>query len=302
MILVWVVMMSFLTLKPSGVPIARFLECGMTNRQINIEKQSHCCTYFRLNCNASDTVEYISSQHGKTTSDNQDSKFPSASHKLHRRSGSESKKILLRVRTLGQSCHSKYVRCATGLTCRRGLCLRSRTTAHFQQLIRLGEKIEQEERADQGDGPNMPDRNNDDVDVPSAEGITLQGQSLGIRLDKSSYNVDLNMDKTISRGSPQKTRSEIIDDKAASGIEEDEVTANVADFLESKGIKLDSGVWHNVREIIAGTLDERIERGQEVERADVALEMRDSGGCTDKSRPCNMLNQFPSDGLCPALP
>ena len=54
--------------------------------------------------------------------------------------------------------------------------------------------------------------------------------------------------------------------------EEDEVAANVVDYLSERGIKISDSDWHAIRDLIAGTLEEREEREEEVDAADSSEE------------------------------
>lgn len=277
-----------------AVPVARLLGCGTGEPQFPLEKHQFCCLHFKLNCNNFDSIEHLSSpQDGFTRS------LPNVSTNAMRgRRGygnPKGERNLIRVRSLGESCHFSNVRCAVGLECRRGLCLRTRSLAHLQRLIKAGEKIEREEQAQQADVHGTLSGSGLTVGV----GITLDGQS--IVSENDGENKVSETGGSTSHGSIKQTDL-LEQDKAASGIEEDEVTANVADFLQSKGMKLGDKDWHSVRELIAGTIDERLERDDEIQKADDAIETFYRSGCSDKSKPCILPKRAPTIDLCPAMP
>ena len=131
----------------------------------------------------------------------------------------EEKPLLTKVRTLGQGCQSEYVRCAIGLECRLGICMRDKSRKHFQRLMAVGK------------------------DVEAAENLVAEEEEVsGVRV--KGYSVHA--------GEAEVLR----DDRAVvDSEEEDEVAANVADYLSARGIKISDSDWHAIRDLFAGTLD-----------------------------------------------
>lgn len=283
----------------TAVPVARLLGCGIPDPQFPLEKHQFCCLHFRLNCDNFDSIEYISTLKDEIAHVRLPNNSADVLRKIENHGNLKMKPNLVRVRTLGESCRSSNVRCAVGLECRRGTCLRSRSLAHLQRLIKAGEKIEREEQAQPDDVPGTLPVDEGAL-LPERNGITLHGQSIvsGNEGEIKSSEVF----SSTSQNSVEQFNLLKEEDKAASGIEEDEVTANVADFLESKGMKLGDKDWHSVRELIAGTIDERLERDDEVQNAEDAVEALTRPGCPDGSKWCKVSNRMPIMNLCPALP
>lgn len=282
----------------TAVPVARLLGCGIPDSQFPVKNHQFCCIHFKMNCNY-DSVEYILAPQNESVASAEHIRSDGSPSGKQDYGNTKIEHNVIRVRTLGEGCRSNNVRCAVGLECRRGICLRSRSLAHLQRLVKAGEKIEREELAQLNDNLETAiNRGNTDAFAP--KGITLHGQSIDISGNDGTKSKDYGPDFENSAKQPSlRYRNE---DKAASGIEEDEVTANVADYLGSKGIEIDDEDWHNVRKLITGTIDERLERDDEVQKADDLIEARYGAGCSDGSKPCNVLKREPIIDLCPAPP
>lgn len=256
---------------------------------------------------------------------------------------------LVQIRTLGERCVRKEDKCAVGLICKGGFCLRERTKHHLRDLMNRGKLVEQEERGHLDPGTDLEQSD----PLPAQKGLILKGQAVKARASELSEDMDAaevsdelensewqpptrhisnprrtptpgrastlsderkmgsslvtksnpeliqNVavhgqavrasdfsskddleDRQLSRGSFPKTPPSPQDENKKKGVlpkqkspqsqdtqmeEEDELAANIADFLTTKlGVSLDFKEMHDIRELIAGTLDERAEREDEV--------------------------------------
>lgn len=245
-----------------GVPIALAMGCGKS-LNLTVEKKSFCCEQFNLDCPASRKAVGV-----ELPPQNKQEK---TQHIIPRRH---------KVRMLGEDCKEAQVKCATGLQCRRGVCVRRRSQAHLKSLMQRGRLVEQEEREEIN-----PDSDEEREDpLPAQKGLILKGQS--VKSSQAIVGPDMaagdNVTEPRKTPTPRKSTAESgnvnentalyrktkvtpLDEKIALNEEEDELAANVADLLSLRlGINLNSAELHNVREIIAGTLDERAEREDEV--------------------------------------
>lgn len=286
----------------SAAPVARLLGCGQPERVISIEKQRYCCVHFNLDCDNIENVEKLRDVVPKFGSAFGSASVVEATTKkqLNRKKGANdavpSVQKFLKVRILGDRCTSSWVRCATGLECKLGFCVRKRNKANLTHLMQIGKRVEKEEQVEEAAG----DDDDDDDPLPAKEDVTIRGQSVEMGegevgraamivegdsegrvimadpLPKSVQDLDLN--ETVIGAKKDKAPEK---DKAPSGIEEDEVAANIADYLASIGKKLNDREWHAVRELIAGTIDERAQREDEVD--EVADAETDSSSGIDNS-------------------
>lgn len=113
--------------------------------------------------------------------------------------------------------------------------------------------------------------------TPNYQDIRVEGQA--VKVD-DSYSSQGGLRVPSSREGPSAVRRAVAENKGNKEghspnddeyrpkpmmEEEDELAANIADLLAAKlGVSLDSEEMHNIRELIAGTLDERAEREDEV--------------------------------------
>lgn len=272
-----------------GAPIPIMIEkdCGMPNTDLSVERQKFCCTHFKLNC--PELLEGVDIQSRSKPLVARDSDFTKQGVGSHEPSAGVLK--LLKVRKLGQRCDSLWVRCATGLQCRYGFCLRERTAAHLRHLIDVGKQVEAEERATEEDDVEDGDP------LPAKEDMIVKGQSInleesyktpvsaemGMGITKQVTTINIGIHSTSRPHSRSKTSSfpkstELpdpvkviqIDKAVAYGNEEDEMAANIADYLSLKGKKLSRREQQTVRDLIAGTLDERVQRDEQVEQVEAA--------------------------------
>lgn len=244
-----------------GVPIALTMGCGKS-LDLTADKRRFCCEHFNLDCTG---FEKIDPQH------------------VLRNVKEEVQRLIPRRRSfrlLGENCGETQMKCATGLYCRQGTCVRRRSRAHLKSLMQRGKFVEQEEREEIG---SDSDEEREDP-LPAQKGLILEGQSVKtsdiiVRPDKAARDVVMKPRKTPTPQSPDAdqsgakknedvkySRTEAITDlKRSLNEEEDELAANVADLLSLKlGFNLNSVELHSVREVIAGTLDERAEREDEI--------------------------------------
>lgn len=209
------------------------LGCGK-NEVLTFEKRSFCCEQFNLDCN-SQQVPKKGLERG--------------SNRIWR----------ARIRVLGEACSQPLYVCAVGLECKQGLCFRKKTKEHLKMLLRRGRKVEEEERAQMDNGADVRERD----PLPAQKGLILKGQSLHFADGGGKYRSD--DASSLKKGMRKPASAEEID---SSGIEEDEVTANIRDVLNKTGIRLNAAQVHNMRDVIAGTLDERAEREEQVEESE----------------------------------
>lgn len=275
----------------SAAPVARLMGCGQPERVISIDKQRYCCLHFNLDCvddgkqgNNENMREIVKEMGYESTAENVVSKQKKQKIKTE---GVKGVVKLLKVRTIGEGCGSSWVRCATGLECKLGFCVRQRNNRHLKKLIEMGKKVEQVERTEElGDGDD-----DDEDPLPAKEDdVTIRGQSVEVGVGdevRTATIVEGDSEGRVLMSDPTAAPMQNLDnnktevskiDKAATGIEEDEVTANVADYLASSGKKLSDKEWHAVRELITGTLDERAQREDEVDEVEAA-----AAGAIDKN-------------------
>ena len=237
-----------------SIPILRSLGCGQADSMLGLDRRLYCCENFKLNCGNGNsdsagrvTVMGLVARLGMGAGLDSSVGVESGTilEGLEHEGGKlgtnfkkevEEKPLLTKVRTLGQGCQSEYVRCAIGLECRLGICMRDKSRKHFQRLMAVGK------------------------DVEAAENLVAEEEEVsGVRV--KGYSV--------YAGEAEVVR----DDRAVvDSEEEDEVAANVADYLSARGIKISDSDWHAIRDLIAGTLDEREEREEQVDEADSAEE------------------------------
>lgn len=271
-----------------GAPIPAMIAkgCGLPNKDLSIERQKFCCIHFNLNC---PELKDVDAQGGAKPVVAKDSDF--TRHRSQSLESSSGILKLLKVRKLGHRCDSLWVRCATGLQCRYGFCLRERTTAHLRHLIDIGRQVEEEERAAEEDDVEEGDP------LPAKEDMIVKGQSITLKegykapvsaqmdpgFKKRSTTINLGVRSTSRPRNhlessfttrkadlPDPIRVTQIDKAAVYGNEEDEMTANIADYLALKGKTLSEKEWHTIRDLIAGTLDERVQRDEQVEQVEAA--------------------------------
>lgn len=337
MMLFTVFCLAYLCRDAGGVPIARAMGCG-TGTGLPIEKRVFCCEHFNLDCPPQ--IDPNDSLRGNHMAD--ETKSASGYTTLHTHK-------LVQIRTLGERCVQKEDKCAVGLVCKGGFCLRERTKHHLRDLMNRGKLVEQEERGHLDPGTDLEQSD----PLPAQKGLILKGQAMKARASELSEDMDAvevsdelensqwqpptghisnprqtptpGRASTLSDvrkiGSPLATKSnpkpiqnvevhgqairasdfssnDVIEDrqlprdsfpktspstrdekKKDRGLprqkspqsqdtlmeEEDELAANIADFLTTKlGVSLDFKEMHDIRELIAGTLDERAEREDEV--------------------------------------
>lgn len=295
---IFIIVLSCMIREACAIPVAHVMGCGKPNRELSADQRLFCCSQLNVNC-ADDVAD---SDRVPETSPKKTTDISTTAQKEELKKPSSNSLPLLRVRVLGQGCTSIRVRCATGLECRLGVCMRKKGERNLRHLIAVGKKVEQEEKEEVAEDGDVDDE--DDTD-PSAvkEDIAITGQSFieGDNLvplaaskveraaemqatspiaDRADVQGDLEDDND---GKVNDTARVLKLDKAASGIEEDEVTANIADFLASRGSPLDEKEWKAVREIISGTLDERAQREDEVD--EVNEEINRSNPCKDAPSP-----------------
>ncbi|CAN8063420.1 unnamed protein product [Agarophyton chilense] len=118
-----------------------------------------------------------------------------------------------------------------------------------------GQEVEEEEKHQTRDGDDVEDAD----PLPVRKGLILEGQSLKLADGETKSSLLSQMQATGS------TRNEKKDPNALD-LEEDELAANIGDLLSRQmGIKLNAKQVHKVREVIAGTFDERAEREEQVD-------------------------------------
>lgn len=157
------------------------------------------------------------------------------------------------VMLLGESCGT-FARCGAGLKCWNGVCRRIRSARHLRRLMTLGKRVEKDERKEASEEAkeNILENGDDDDANPGM----LRGQAVSVAAANAGK----------------------------SAMEEDEVAANIADYLASRGKKLTKKEWHVVRELIAGTIEERTQREEQAAQAeDVSEEVEVKGNATERS-------------------
>lgn len=301
----WKVFMIVLNLflqRSHCIPIVKSLGCGDSDDRLSIDRRAYCCSHFNLNCGSGLSVKsesrqpldasklqttftYIVPGGGenenivKTEKKNFRGNAVSSEHDHEERLTK-----FLKVINLGQNCESKWVRCGTGLECRLGICMRDKSSQHFRRLLAVGKEVENVEHmaASNGDQVAMDeDEKKEDADdeeggdpLSLGDHIVIRGQSVDIGMGAELFNVHENVDvskkENSKKGIENKAEIGLLDRAAVHGDEEDEMTANIADYLSAKGKKLSYKEWHTVRKLIAGTIDERAERDEEVEQVEAA--------------------------------
>lgn len=267
------------------VPMKTKGGCHEHHRKLSFERQIYCCEHFNLHCPDDEQDETF----GEKTLVKKVSGLEENGKRLFKQPEGIFK--LLQVRKLGESCASVWVRCATGLECRLGFCVRLRGPAHLHHLIEIGKQVEEEEKS-------MAIEDDDESGDPLSADLVVHGQSIELEDDtkvpvsapmalfygqegSSSQYMSITSPTRASEDKDCSTMTTKIDhndsanlldiDKAAtSGDEEDELTGNIADYLASKGKKLSEKEWHTIRELISGTLDERAQRDEQVRQVEVA--------------------------------
>lgn len=268
-----------------GIPIVRSLGCGQADSLLSIDRRTYCCQHFQLNCNPGMSVENPSMKRTFYSPEQQKQEEQNVTKTVHSSSSSsvsslssssssslsstklkapslstdtkldasitQSTTLVLKVRTLGQSCTSAAVRCASGLQCRMGVCMRDKSSRHFQRLIAVGKQVESAERLSE-----------DEEEQDETEQVKIRGQS--VEIDNVAARLALKHRRQDAIG--------LSDRAAVHGDEEDELTANVADYLSARGKSLSKTEWTAIRNLIAGTMDERAERDEEVDQAESAQE------------------------------
>ncbi|KAI0563574.1 hypothetical protein FGB62_37g128 [Gracilaria domingensis] len=223
-----------------GAPIARMMGCGK-GKTLSQEKQSFCCEHFNLDCPTARAV-------------NADSTLANS---VEDESNNDKLEFKVRVRTLGQACKAPLYVCGVGLECKQGLCFRIKTKAHLKRLMSRGREVEKEERQFTRDGEDVEEED----PLPARKGLILEGQSL--KLSEGERGSPPQAITQRAMGRSPRNEGEPMD------LEEDEVAANIWDLLaKTMGIKLSPKQIHNVREVIAGTIDERAEREEQIDDAE----------------------------------
>ena len=153
-----------------------------------------------------------------------------------------------KVRTLGQGCESEHVRCAIGLECRLGICMRERSRKHLQRLMEVGKYVESAEHLVA-----------DEDEYEEGEGLEEEYE------EEEGEGLEEEYEEEEGEG--------LVDEEEEEEEEvEEEAAANVADYLSARGENISDSEWSEIRDLIAGTLEERAEREDEVEEADAAGE------------------------------
>lgn len=260
-------------LRSAAVPVATVMGCKHPTSELSAEKAKFCCEQFNMGCTAEESVSVRSD--GTET----DRSPKSIVNKSDLKSGN-------RKKSLGAPCRRFGMDCAVGLECRRGYCFRKRSRAHLEELMDRGKAIEIEEelKVDEGTDEETGDP------LPAQKGLILHGQSVDVG-DK----VPLELLKTNESGgtsawpsvkhvrgeAANKNRTAKTETGGQSGAqkrityesEETELANNIGDLLASKlGLALNAAEMKGIRELIAGTIDEREEREDELEEEVVDAE------------------------------
>lgn len=257
------VFLLFLCGNTLGVPIARMRGCGQ-NKDLSPQERKLCCKEFKMDC-AVKTPKPVRPAEVEKIMRRSEALDSTRRHSIGGRT--------VQIRLLGEPCNNPNEECAVGLHCAYGKCLRTRSASHLRALIERGKIVKQEEEA------NLSFNSGQEGD-PSGEQKPIEVQGQAVRLD--DYQSGEQSEKTIrerraehkgEEGAPSKNLME----------EEDELAANIADLLSSKlGVSLDNVEMKSIRNLIAGTLDERTEREDEVEESDTKLNVQ-------------LRTQFPAD-------
>ncbi|PXF40768.1 hypothetical protein BWQ96_09530 [Gracilariopsis chorda] len=239
----------------TGVPMSMVTKCGKAGIVLSLEEERFCCEQFKLNCPLLKAVEADSvvEQIIRTGTDGED-------------------KLKVHVRNLGERCKPPLYVCAVGLHCMQGFCFRKKTKSHLRRLMERGKEIEEEERSVIDD-----DDDNDEDPLLARDDQILRGQSI-----KVSDNTNLKHSLAAGTHGSVGIRGLGPNNIESSGMEEDELAANIGDLLsKTMGVKLSSKQIHDVREVIAGTFDERAEREEQVDAAEGILDAENNETAAD---------------------
>lgn len=265
----------------TAVPVAMVMGCGRANAGLSEEKKVFCCEHFNLEC------QILSSESIRTA---KLGKFNGKRRMLGGR--------VVRIKGLGETCREPSYKCAVGLTCKGGFCFLQKSNAHLDSLLRRGKGVENEEKRDLGIGTDVEEGD----PLPANKGLILHGQSIDIgdelpseflsssdqggsaswRKERNESEFSdhskggrngfehRNIISKIPRRTPSPRRVVDVEQQANQiGMEEDEIATNIAHLLESRmGVDLDGKEKHSIRQIIAGTLDERAEREDQEEEGE----------------------------------
>lgn len=239
-----------------GVPMSMMMKCGKDRVVLSLEEERFCCEQFSLNCPSMKAVE-----------------ADSVVEQIIRTGTDGDHELKVHVRNLGERCKPPLYVCAVGLHCMQGFCFRKKTKSHLRRLMERGKEIEEEERSVLDDD----DEGTDEDPLPARDDQILRGQSI-----KVSATTHSKLSKGAGTQGSLVGRGLNIKNIEKSGMEEDELAANIGDLLSrTMGVNLSSKQIHDVREVIAGTLDERAEREEQIDAAEGILDRENNETAPD---------------------
>lgn len=240
-----------------GVPAGALLGCRTVDKKTPLEKLTKCCTDFKLGCDELRIAEKM-----KITGENPTDK----------KTNGKKRRFVARTRLLGERCDGKVFLCGIGLHCVHKFCRRVRSEEHLKALLERGKEVEQDEEEEAKQETSF-------LNSDSEKDVVVKGQAVSIdtQFDDSEGNngkkKDVLLLDEINDSSIQKMMKKLNLSRLSTKVnhaqkmkertnfEEDEITSNIADLLSARmGVALDKAERHEIREIIAGTLDERAER------------------------------------------
>lgn len=241
-----------------AVPAGTLMGCTKPPNDLTDEKRRWCCATFNLACavpvNDKQTVRGLQNR-GETIE-----------HDVS---------AMVMMKPLGGRCHGQ-IKCAVGLECRMGICLRRKDKAHLRELAERGKIVQMEEEM-QDDGTDVETR--DSLLDTIGQELFLHGQSVkvGSKIPKellssseqehghASWPTHASDVQAVSKDQLDQAKSPSNDEN---NNEEDEISKNIAQLLFlKKGLRLSHEDISAIRALIAGTIDEREERDEQVEDA-----------------------------------
>lgn len=233
-----------------GAPVTRMVGCGQ-GKALPWETKKFCCERFNLDCTRATPKPVRAKDVEERIKEND---------LAHERRKEEHRRMVVSIRMLGESCSQENDKCAVGLHCLKGFCTRTRGAAHLKDLIERGKVVEEVEKEDSTVGSRLRE------DQGASQEVIVKGQA--VKIDDTDPSDDA--DDTLAEGMTSLSGPANVNEKPPLQ-EEDELAANIADLLSSRlGVSLDNVEMHSIRQLIAGTLDERAQREDQVEENEVS--------------------------------
>lgn len=244
-----------------GIPAGGLLGCRSVDKKNSLEKLTKCCNNFKLGCDELRIAEKMRTMEAKITD---------------KKTIGKKRRPVARTRLLGERCDDEVFFCGIGLRCVHKFCRRVRNEEHLRALLERGKEVEQDEEEEAKQETSFLNSDSEKDVVVKGQAVSIDNQfddgegSNGKKKDVllldeiTDPSIRKMMNKlNLSRMSTKVNHAKKM--KESTNFEEDEITANIADLLSSRmGVVLDKAEKHEIREIIAGTLDERAEREEAV--------------------------------------